>query len=238
MSVSDVEVASTGSGHGDRGTRPTTNTKAAPDTVTPVNREIDGLSIDFSYDFPPYSITFLTMHTVRTRRHRPSTRCSSRPTPRTATARHPRPSSPPRPTTARSTTSRLSVDGGPWTSTDDPTTISVQVDGHGEHTVQVRATDAAGNVSTVRSTTFRLDAIAPTTSASVDVAKRRVKLDATDTGSGVERIEYRLGAGPWTTYHGQVKVGADAAVVEHRAVDKVGNVGPTTSTAVPAPPRR
>ena len=109
----------------------------------------------------------------------------------------------------------------------------MQVDGHGEHTVAVRATDAAGNVSEVRSVTFALDAIAPASSASVD-AQRRVTLTATDQGSGVDRIEYRVGAGAWTAYTAPVQVGAAATTVEHRAVDKVGNVGATTSTAVPA----
>ena len=69
--------------------------------------------------------------------------------------------------------------------------------------------------------------------ASVD-AKRRVTLTATDQGSGVDRIEYRIGTGAWTTYTAPVQVGAAATTVEHRAVDKVGNVGATTSTAVPA----
>lgn len=238
VEVSDAVIAPTGSVTEIVAPPGATNTKAAPDTVTPVTREIDGLSSSFSYDLPPYSVTFLTMHTV------PDTTAptvdSLLVSPRAAHGWRKAPAT----VVATASDDRAvatletSVDGGPWAAADDPTTVSVQVDGHGEHTVQVRATDAAGNVSTVRSTTFKLDAIAPTTSASLDVAKRRVKLEATDQGSGVERIEYRLGAGAWTTYHGQVKVGPDAAVVEHRAVDKVGNVGSTTSTAVPAAPRR
>lgn len=234
VEVSDVEIAATGSVTEIVAPPGATNTKTAPGTVEPVTRELGGLSSSFSYDLPPYSVTFLTLHTVPKDTAAPTVdSLLVSPDPvgdwRAAPATVVATASDDRAVTALET----SVDGGPWTASADPTTVSVQVDGHGEHTVKVRATDAAGNVSDVRSTTFALDAIAPATSSSVD-AQRRVVLTATDQGSGVDRIEYRVGAGAWTRYTASVPVGAAATTVEHRAVDKVGNVGATTSTAVPA----
>jgi hypothetical protein len=46
-------------------------------------------------------------------------------------------------------------------------------------------------------------------------------------GSGVERIEYRTDGGDWTTYTGPFK--PTGHVLEHRAVDKNGNVGTASS---------
>nr|WP_246280509.1 alpha-L-arabinofuranosidase C-terminal domain-containing protein [Cellulomonas humilata] len=229
VEVSDVEIAPTGSVTEIVAPPGATNTKTAPSTVEPVTREIDGLSSSFTYDLPPYSVTFLTLHTVPADTTAPTVDTllvspdpvgdwRAAPATVVATASDDR----------AGVSLEMSVDGGSWT-----TTASVQVSGHGEHTVAARATDAAGNVSEVRSVTFALDAIAPTSSATVD-GKRRVTLTAADEGSGVERIEYRIGTGAWTTYTAPVQVGAAATTVEHRAVDRVGNVGATTSTPVPA----
>ncbi|MBO3083325.1 OmpL47-type beta-barrel domain-containing protein [Cellulomonas fengjieae] len=234
IEVSDADVAPTGSVTEIVAPPGATNTKSAPSTVEPVTREVDGLSPSFGYDLPPYSVTFLTMHTVPADSTAPTVDSllvspdpvgdwRAAPATVVATASDDR----------AVATLETSVDGGAWTASADPATVSVQVEGHGEHIVAVRATDAAGNVSDERSVTFALDAVAPTTSASVD-AQRRVTLTGADEGSGVERIEYRLGTGPWTVYADPVQVGASATTVEHRAVDRVGNVGPTTSTAVPA----
>jgi alpha-L-arabinofuranosidase len=42
-----------------------TNTKAAPTAVAPVEKTFDGASNDFTYDFPPYSVTFLRLQQAR-----------------------------------------------------------------------------------------------------------------------------------------------------------------------------
>lgn len=41
-----------------------TNTKADPESVVPVTRTWDGASEDFTYDFAPYSVTFVRLHDV------------------------------------------------------------------------------------------------------------------------------------------------------------------------------
>ena len=201
VEVSDVDIAATGSVTEIVAPPGATNTKTAPSTVEPVTRELSGLSSSFTYDLPPYSVTFLTLHTVPRDTTAPTVDSllvspepvgdwRAAPATVVATASDDR----------AVTTLETSVDGGAWTASEDPATASVQVDGHGEHTV-------AGNVSEDRSVTFRLDAIAPATSASVDT-QRRLTLTATDQGSGVDRIEYRVGAGIWTTYTAPVQIGA------------------------------
>ncbi|ASR34964.1 glucose dehydrogenase [Prauserella marina] len=52
-----------------------------------------------------------------------------------------------------------------------------------------------------------------------------VTLEATDEGSGVERIEWRLGDGEWTTYSEPVVISGDGEhSLLYRAVDVAGNV--------------
>ena len=79
-------------------------------------------------------------------------------------------------------------------------TGDVTVRGDGPHTVRVRAIDRAGNVGEVRPLSVGIDAAAPVTRATFDSAARTVTLTAADAGSGVATVEYRLGAGQWTTY--------------------------------------
>ncbi|NHC14961.1 family 16 glycoside hydrolase [Motilibacter deserti] len=50
------------------------------------------------------------------------------------------------------------LDGGAWTTYATPVVVAAA----GEHTVDYRATDATGNVSTVKSVSFKVDAAAPT----------------------------------------------------------------------------
>ena len=108
----------------------------------------------------------------------------------------------------------------------------------GEHTVQYRGTDAAGNVSSVGSVSFRIDpgdTTAPTVSARLSPAQPNgpngryrsrvtVIVDATDDRPGAVRIEYRLDGGAWTRYTTPVVVNADGRhTVEYRATDTAGN---------------
>ncbi|MFL6124918.1 ThuA domain-containing protein [Actinophytocola sp.] len=52
-----------------------------------------------------------------------------------------------------------------------------------------------------------------------------VQLSATDEGQGVDRVEYKLDSGAWTTYTGVVDVTGDGShTLLYRAVDKAGNV--------------
>ncbi|MFD0229533.1 OmpL47-type beta-barrel domain-containing protein [Streptomyces hirsutus] len=141
---------------------------------------------------------------------------------------------------------------GAW----QPYTAPVVVDQVGTHTVRYRALDKAGNVSAVKSVEFTVvapqsdDTTAPETSATVAGEKNpdgayidmaTVTVSASDTGSGVNTIEYAVGSGAWQTYGGPVMVHqVGTHTVRYRATDKAGNVSAVKSvgfTVVAAPPQ-
>ncbi|MFD6023462.1 OmpL47-type beta-barrel domain-containing protein [Streptomyces griseoluteus] len=140
---------------------------------------------------------------------------------------------------------------GPWQAYTAPVVVH-QV---GAHTVRYRATDRAGNVAAEKSVTFSVvapptdDTAAPETSATVSGEKdadgnyltmATVTVTASDTGSGVNTIEYALGAdGAWQPYTAPVMVHAVGShTVRYRATDKAGNAAAEKSVAftVVAPP--
>ncbi|GAA4815023.1 OmpL47-type beta-barrel domain-containing protein [Streptomyces ziwulingensis] len=140
---------------------------------------------------------------------------------------------------------------GAW----QPYTAPVVVDRAGDHTVRYRAFDKAGNAAAAKSVAFTVvpppteDATAPQTSATVDgvrdadgtyVDMATVTVTASDTGSGVNTIEYALGDGAWQTYTAPVMVHqAGDHTVRYRATDKAGNAAAEKSvrfTVVAAPP--
>lgn len=141
--------------------------------------------------------------------------------------------------------------GGTW----QPYTVPLVFDQVGQHDVAYRATDQAGNVSPEAGVSFWVvarpggDSTAPETSATVSGDKdpagnyltmATVTVTASDTGSGVNTIEYALGAGAaWQPYTGPVMVHqVGAHTVRYRATDKAGNVTAEKSVAftVVAPP--
>jgi plastocyanin len=133
-------------------------------------------------------------------------------------------------------TVEYAVGSGAW----QPYTAPVMVHQVGTHTVRYRATDKAGNVSAEKSVRFTVvaatpqDTTAPVTGVTVDgtrnsdgayVRSAKVTVSATDEGgSGVDRIEYSLDAGPYLAYTAPVVVDrAGAHTVAYRATDKAGN---------------
>ncbi|MFD5574595.1 OmpL47-type beta-barrel domain-containing protein [Streptomyces cadmiisoli] len=144
-------------------------------------------------------------------------------------------------------------DAGAW----QPYTAPVVVDQVGDHEVRYRAVDKAGNVSAEKSAQFTVvpvptdDTAPPETSATVSgernpdgtyVDMATVTVTASDTGSGVNTIEYAIGAsGGWQPYTAPVMVHeAGAHTVRYRATDKAGNVAAEKSvefTVVAAPPQ-
>ncbi|CAL9627504.1 hypothetical protein SUDANB21_06012 [Streptomyces sp. enrichment culture] len=138
-----------------------------------------------------------------------------------------------------------------------PYTAPVVIDQVGTHTVRYRALDKAGNVSEEKSAEFTVvapptdDTTPPETSATVDGEKNAdghyidmatVTVTASDTGSGVNTIEYALGAdGAWQPYSGPVMVHETGThTVRYRATDKAGNAAAEKSvefTVVAAPPQ-
>jgi plastocyanin len=143
-------------------------------------------------------------------------------------------------------------DAGAW----QPYTAPVVVDQVGAHKVRYRVFDKAGNVSAEKSVQFTVvapqsdDTTAPETSATVSgerdadgayIDMATVTVSASDTGSGVNTIEYAVGSGAWQPYTAPVMVQeAGAHTVRYRATDKAGNVAAEKSvrfTVVAAPPQ-
>lgn len=127
-------------------------------------------------------------------------------------------------------------DAGAW----QPYTTPVVVDQVGDHKIRYRALDKAGNVSAEKDVAFTVvapqsdDTTAPETSAGVSgeqnpdgtyVGMATVTVSASDTGSGVNTIEYALGSGAWQPYTAPVMVHeVGRHTVRYRATDKAGNV--------------
>ncbi|MET8633374.1 family 16 glycoside hydrolase [Streptomyces sp. NPDC004680] len=143
-------------------------------------------------------------------------------------------------------------DTGAW----QPYTTPVVVDLTGSHKVRHRALDKAGNVSAEKSVEFTVvappsdDTAPPETSATVSgernadgtyIDMATVTVTASDTGSGVNSIEYAVGSGAWQPYSGPVMVHqVGDQTVRYRATDKAGNVSAEKSvqfTVVAAPPQ-
>ncbi|MEU6306013.1 OmpL47-type beta-barrel domain-containing protein [Streptomyces chartreusis] len=127
-------------------------------------------------------------------------------------------------------------DEGAWL----PYTTPVVVDQVGDHKIRYRALDKAGNVSAEKSVSFTVvapqsnDTTAPETSATVSgeqnpdgtyVTMATVTVSASDTGTGVNTIEYAIGSGAWQPYTAPVMVHeVGSHTVRYRATDKAGNV--------------
>ncbi|MFF7877985.1 OmpL47-type beta-barrel domain-containing protein [Streptomyces californicus] len=137
----------------------------------------------------------------------------------------------------------LGADGA-W----QPYTAPVVVGEVGDHTVRYRATDKAGNAAAEKSVDFAVaapptdDETPPETSATVTGEKddagaylgmATVTVTASDTGSGVNTIEYALGAdGAWKAYTAPVMVHETGEhTVRYRATDRSGNVAAEKSVA-------
>src|SRR5207245_437134 len=124
-------------------------------------------------------------------------------------------------------TTSFRVDGGGGQTYPSP----IQVSGDGEHTVDFYSTDNAGNVEGWHSVGFRIDATAPQTAISLDGTAGdgywfhspvTVDITATDAGSGVASIEYRLDGGTWARYTGPLLFDTGVHTFDYYAVDASG----------------
>ncbi|MGW1781212.1 OmpL47-type beta-barrel domain-containing protein [Streptomyces sp. NPDC002143] len=137
-----------------------------------------------------------------------------------------------------------------------PYTAPVVVDQVGTHKIRYRAFDKAGNVSAEKSAEFTVvaqpsdDTTAPETSATVTgeqnpdgtyIDMATVTVSASDTGSGVNTIEYAVDTGAWQPYTAPVMVHqVGTHTVRYRATDKAGNASPEKTarfTVVAATPQ-
>ncbi|MFE6821083.1 OmpL47-type beta-barrel domain-containing protein [Streptomyces sp. NPDC057690] len=137
-----------------------------------------------------------------------------------------------------------------------PYTAPVVVDQVGSHQVRYRAFDKAGNVSAEKTVAFTVvappsdDTTPPDTSGTVSgernpdgtyIDMATVTVSASDTGSGVNTIEYAVGSGAWQPYTAPVMVHlVGTHTVRYRATDKAGNAATEKSvrfTVVAATPQ-
>ncbi|WP_105971323.1 OmpL47-type beta-barrel domain-containing protein [Streptomyces geranii] len=132
---------------------------------------------------------------------------------------------------------------GAW----QPYTTPVVIDQVGGHTVRYRAFDKTGNAAAEKSVTFTVvappteDTAPPETSATVSGERNpdgayldmaTVTVSASDTGSGVNTVEYAVNGGSWQPYTGPVMVHqVGSHTVRYRATDKAGNVAAEKSVA-------
>ncbi len=171
------------------------NTKADPMNVVPVERSWDGGANEFTYDFPPYSVTFLRLSTagdadplsldVTLDPADPDGRDGWYVSPVTVTA-----------TTNDDATIEFSVDGGEWVADDDGVIV---VDADGSHTLDVRAV-RGDETSQVESLAMDID----TTNPELEVdgitdgqvfaqgGGDEVTWSATDATSGMRIVRVRL----------------------------------------------
>jgi plastocyanin len=122
----------------------------------------------------------------------------------------------------------------------EPYTNPVAVTELGDHSVQFRATDMAGNTSAVGSVQFRVvepqpdeDTTPPTVTAQLTgdqdedgnyVGTATATLTATDSQSGVARVEYSLDGTAFTAYGNPVVVSSVGMhMLHYRATDVAGN---------------
>lgn len=111
-----------------------------------------------------------------------------------------------------------------------PYTGPIAIDSDGRFTIDVRATDAAGNVGTATRAVNR-DATPPIVTAKLDV--RTLTLTATDDMSGVDAVEYSVGSGAYLAYSEPLVFSTDATKVSFRAVDRAGNTSAISTTTLP-----
>lgn len=124
------------------------------------------------------------------------------------------------------------VDGGDQT-TDEDGDATVSTQQLGSHSITYWAEDNVGNVAGPVNLEFAVvDATAPTADASVaPVANSNgwrsvpatVTLSATDSGSGVSEIKFRIGEGDDTIYSGPFAVAEGVVSVTFWATDNAGN---------------
>jgi hypothetical protein len=132
------------------------------------------------------------------------------------------------------------LDDGAWTGYTAP----VPVTAAGMHMLSYRARDVAGNTSPegmAHFTVVKSDTTAPVVTAAVGgtqdddgnyVGKAVVTVTASDTGSGVGAVEYRVDGGAWTAYAAPVQVTTPGAhTVDYRARDVAGNTSPVGSVS-------
>ncbi len=128
------------------------------------------------------------------------------------------------------------LDGGNWQTYSSPFAISAE----GSHILEFRSIDLAGNVEGTKSANVRVDLGAPSTFANLSgstgsggwySSSVTVRVNGTDTGSGIKRVMFRIDGGSWTQYSSQFVVSATGMhTIEHYAQDNANNTGAISTT--------
>ncbi len=121
-----------------------------------------------------------------------------------------------------------SVAGGAWQNYAAPLTFS-----DGTYVVKYTATDWAGNSAHVETVVIRVDSAPPRVHAFVSGTRGAegwftslagLSLNASDTGSGVQRLDYRLDRGAARNYSGPITLSEGLHSINATAADVAGNV--------------
>jgi len=125
------------------------------------------------------------------------------------------------------------VDGGPF----QTYSAAFEIGDDGDHLVEYRSIDRAGNAEAIQSVNVKIDSTQPTANATVDPEEPtagdwydtavELTLGGRDgSGSGVSTLEYRIGGpGAWRAALGPLTFGEPGTFdVEYRATDAAGNV--------------
>ncbi|OPY34620.1 MAG: Papain family cysteine protease [Methanomassiliicoccales archaeon PtaU1.Bin124] len=125
-------------------------------------------------------------------------------------------------------TTYYKIDSGAWTAYAGYFVYSSD----GTHTLQYYSVDTLGNIEATKSTTFKKDAVAPTTSSAVSGST--VTLTSNDVTSKVATIYYQVDGGSWTLYTGAFSAGTAGVqhTVQFYAVDNAGNIEATKQVNV------
>ena len=126
-----------------------------------------------------------------------------------------------------------SMDGQSWSPYVGPFGVAGP---DGAKTVYFRATDLLGNEEAPRTLSVVLDSTPPRTELSIPAGyltlDSEFTLSASDGGSGVASIEYRVDGGAWSAYTGAFSLPLGDHVIEYRSVDRVGNAEPAGMASV------
>lgn len=129
------------------------------------------------------------------------------------------------------------LDGGQPT-TVQGTKVTLDVASDGLHTLSYFATDIAGNVEPEQSVRIDIDSVVPTLDVTAAVDGKTITLNATDSLSGIDRVEYTLDGGPGQIYTAPLVLDGKRHKVIAVALDKAGNPSTTRSIVVNIAPQQ
>ncbi len=128
------------------------------------------------------------------------------------------------------------LDGGSW----ENYSGTILLQSEGEHSLQCRATDIAGNVGVVQTFEFMIDTTFPESSASIEgslgeqgwyTSSVELTISANDSTSGVSQTYIRVNDGDWVLGHTDL-FSNGVYHVEFYTMDVAGNSGPIGTVTI------